>query len=250
MTPLPGGGPPRRRILLKVSGEAFAGQSGRGIDVQATRFLASEIAAAAKHVSIAAVVGGGNLVRGREIAEAGINEATGHQMGMLATLINALALQDSLEAAGVSVRVMSAIPVPGTAEIFDRRRALRHLEKGRGVLFAGGTGNPYFTTDTAAVLRAAQIQADMVLKATVHVDGVYNADPRKVNAARAYRQVSYSDFVRDRLGVLDTTAITMAMERNLPVVVFRISEPGALTAAARGEPVGTLISSGPTQFRT
>ena len=234
------------RILLKLSGESFTGRSGEGIDSRALSYLASEIIAArSPEISVAVVVGGGNLVRGKSLADSGIDRVTGDHMGMLATLVNALALQDALEKSGAEVRVMSALQANDFCEVYIRRRALRHLEKGRIVIFGAGTGNPFFTTDTAASLRATEINADLVLKAT-KVDGVYDSDPVKESGARRYRRVSYDRILADHLEVMDATAVVMCRENEIPVRVFNIFEPGGVEKIVCGEEVGTLVTKDQT----
>ncbi len=239
---------PLQRILLKISGESMGGspgQGGKGVDMEEVRKIArscKQIHAMGKELAI--VVGGGNLIRGGNLAEHGIGRATADYMGMLATLINALALQDALEAEGVPTRVLSAVSSHQCAEPYIRRRAMRHLEKGRIVILAGGTGNPYFTTDTCATLRARELKADMVLKAT-KVDGVYSADPTKHPDAERYTHLTYRQVIEQRLEVMDATAITMAMEHELPILVFDFKRAGNFERAVQGEEVGTLISSAP-----
>jgi uridylate kinase len=233
---------PFDRVLIKLSGEALAGKVGFGIDPQVAQYVAAEIAElhqAGKQTSI--VVGGGNFIRGEVFsATGGIDRTVADQMGMLGTLMNALALQSAIESAGCPVRVQSAIAISQVAEMFIRRRAIRHLEKGRVVVFAAGTGNPYFTTDTAAVLRALEIEAQVLIKAT-KVDGVYDADPRKNANAVKYDTVDYSTAISKRLAVMDQTAFTMCRENKLPIVVLDFNERGALARASNGEPVGTLV---------
>jgi uridylate kinase len=230
-----------RRILLKLSGEAFCRSGDKGLDPDEIRSIAQEIRrAAASGAQIAVVVGGGNIVRGHELGVHGITPATGDYMGMLATVINALALQDVLEDLGVPTRVLTAIPIQAVAEPFIRRRAIRHLEKGRVVILPGGTGNPHFTTDTAAALRAAEIGASVLLKAS-KVDGVYEDDPVRNPGARKFDRLTYLDVLNRRLGVMDGTAITMCMEHRLPVIVFNLRVAGNIVRAIRGEPIGTRI---------
>ena len=237
------GGPKYRRILLKLSGEALLGNRQYGVDPAFCAFVARQVAEVRRlGVEVGIVVGGGNIFRGLAAAATGMDRATGDYMGMLATVMNALALQDALERAGVATRVMSAIAMNEVAEPYIRRRAVRHLEKGRVVIFAAGTGNPYFTTDTAAALRAVEIAAEVLLKAT-KVDGVYDADPMIHPDAKRYDHLEYSDLLVDRLQVLDSTAVTLCMENDLPIVVFDLIRPENITRVARGEPVGTLISS-------
>jgi len=235
----------RRRVVLKLSGEAFAqAELGYGIDPTKVDATASEIAAvSAEGYEIAIVVGGGNIFRGLSDTAKGMDRANADYMGMLATVINALALRDSLEKAGAECRVQSAINVQEVAEPYIRLRAIRHLEKGRIVVFAAGTGNPFFTTDTTAALRAAEIGADAVLKAT-RVDGVYTADPEKDANAVLLDKLDYMHAISEQLGVMDLTAITMCMENDLPIRVFNMTVPGNIERAIRGEPVGTLVDGG------
>lgn len=225
-----------------MSGEAFAGGSEFGLDPKAVGYIAREIVDVHKAgVQTAVVVGGGNFVRGGSFAkEAGIEQAVGDYMGMLGTLINALALQEAVEKLGIATRVMSAISVQAASETFIRRRALRHLEKGRIVILAGGTGNPFFTTDTAAVLRALELEVDALLKAT-KVDGVYDKDPNKYAGAKRYKTITYTEAIRKRLGVMDQTAFTMCREHGLPIVVLSIYEKGAMKAAVLGKSNGTWV---------
>lgn len=230
-----------RRILLKLSGEALMGPNRHGIDPDTVRRLASDLAAAqAAGVQIAVVVGGGNIVRGEGLEAAGIDRVTGDQMGMLATLINALALQESVEQHQVPCRVMSAIPVPQVCESYIRRRAVRHLEKGRLVVFATGTGNPFFTTDSAASLRAVEIDADILLKAT-KVDGVYSGDPLTDETAQRFEHIDYDEALHRKLAVMDSTALVLCRDNRIPIRVFNMFEDGALLRLIAGEPVGTLV---------
>ncbi len=235
-----------KRILLKLSGESLgSGGAGGGIDIAEVR----KIAESCKQIflmgkDIAIVVGGGNIVRGSEISKYGLGRATADYMGMLATIINALALQDVLESIDVPTRVMSAVSTHQCAEPYIRRRAIRHLEKRRIVILAGGTGNPYFTTDTCATLRAQELGCHILLKAT-KVDGVYSADPRKDPKATRYDHLTYKDVFNQELGVMDATAITMAMEHDLPILVFDFKKPGNFARAVSGEGIGTLISRAP-----
>jgi len=233
---------PHKRILIKLSGEALAGSFDHGLDPKTFRYIAEEIAKVREAgVEVALVVGGGNFIRGETFsAEGGIDRTVADQMGMLGTLMNALALQSALENMGVQTRVQSAVNVAQVAESFIRRRAIRHLEKGRAVVFAAGTGNPYFTTDTAAVLRALEIDAELLIKAT-KVDGVYNKDPKKNPDAVRYDTVSYSDAIEQRLGVMDQTAFTMCREHKLPLIVLDFNQPGSLLDAAIGGSTGTLV---------
>jgi uridylate kinase len=232
-----------RRILLKLSGEALLGDRQYGVDPAFCAFIAGQVAEVHRlGVQIGIVVGGGNIFRGLAAAASGMDRATGDYIGMLATVMNGLALQDALERAGVPTRVMSAIAMNEVAEPYIRRRAVRHLEKGRVALFVAGTGNPYFTTDTAAALRAVEIGADVLLKAT-KVDGVYDADPLLKPSARRYSHLEYADLLRDQLKVLDAAAVSLCMENDLPIVVFDLNRPDNITRVAVGEPVGTLISA-------
>jgi uridylate kinase len=234
--------PVYKRILLKISGEGFCTEGGFGIDAAELELIAKQCAEVAQTgVQLAIVVGGGNFIRGATFSEKGrIPRATADYMGMLATVLNAVALQETMEAIGQPTRVMSAISVYSVCEPFIRRRAVRHLEKGRVVIMAAGTGNPYFTTDTCAALRATEIQADVLLKAT-KVDGIYSADPKKDKTATLYREISYEQVHRDQLRVMDLTAITLAMERKIPLVVFNMKVPGNIAKVVRGEDVGTKI---------
>jgi uridylate kinase len=230
------------RILLKLSGEALLGDRTYGVDPAFCAFIARQVAEVhARGVQVGIVVGGGNIFRGLAAAASGMDRATGDYIGMLATVMNGLALQDALERGGVPTRVMSAIAMNEVAEPYIRRRAVRHLEKGRVAIFVAGTGNPYFTTDTAAALRAVEIGAQVLLKAT-KVDGVYEADPLTNPSARRYAQLQYADLLRDQLKVLDATAVSLCMENDLPIVVFDLNQPDNITRVAVGEPVGTLIS--------
>lgn len=231
------------RVLLKISGEALAGSMGFGLDPTSVNYIAQEIVSVHEAgVQAACVVGGGNFVRGDAFSEQGdIDRSVADQMGMLGTLINALALQAAIERHGVATRVQSAIAVAQVSESFIRRRAIRHLEKGRVVVFAAGTGNPYFTTDTAAVLRALEIEADVLLKAT-KVDGVYNKDPKRHPDAVRYERVTYSLAIQERLGVMDQTAFTMCQEHKLPIIVLDLNQKGSMLRAVQGEDgVGTLV---------
>lgn len=250
---MPGSGPlPRldptergyryRRILLKLSGEALMGERAFGIDPAVIRQIAREVAVLnAEGVEVAMVVGGGNIFRGLAASASGMDRSTADYMGMLATVMNALALQDGLEKEGVKTRVQSALSMNEVAEPFILRRAVRHLEKGRVVIFAAGTGNPYFTTDTAASLRAAEIGADVILKAT-KVDGVYDSDPKKNPHARKYSELSFKDVLTLELKVMDATAISLCKDTDIPIVVFDLSRPGNIEKVVRGEPIGTLVS--------
>lgn len=230
------------RILLKLSGEALAGTKGFGIELDAISEFSHQIRTIhALGAQVAVVIGGGNIVRGSQISKMGMDRVSADYMGMLGTVINALALQDVLEREGLDTRVMTAIRMEELAEPYIRRRAMRHLEKGRCVVFAGGTGNPYFSTDTAAVLRAIQMKADVIIKAT-SVDGVYSADPKKDPTATRYDRISYRDVMLEELGVMDQTAITLCKENALPLIVLNINTPNAVADAIRGEAVGTLVS--------
>ncbi len=231
-----------KRILLKLSGEAVAGKSGYGIDVDQADSIASRIKEVHEMgIDVAVVLGAGNLWRGKQGLERGMDRATADYMGMLGTVMNALTVMDALERAGVYTRVMSAIEMRAIAEPYIRRRAIRHLEKGRVVIFSAGTGNPYFSTDTAAALRATEIGADIVIKAT-KVDGVYDSDPKKNSSATKFDSMTHLDFLSRRLTVMDSTAVTLCMENDLPILVLNFWDTQALTSALRGEPIGTLVS--------
>jgi uridylate kinase len=231
-----------KRIVLKISGEAMMGSLGFGIDPEVNDSIAGEIKEARKGgVEIAIVIGGGNIFRGVKDASGGMDRATADYMGMLATMLNGLALQDALERQGVLTRVMTAIDMRQLAEPYIRRRALRHLEKGRVVIFVCGTGNPYFTTDTAAALRAVEMGADMIMKAT-KVDGVYSKDPMKFKDAKKFNKLTYMDVLEKQLKVMDATAISLCMDNNLPVVVFNMTKKGNIGRAVKGLPIGTVIS--------
>ncbi|MGZ8439006.1 MAG: UMP kinase [Candidatus Limnocylindrales bacterium] len=231
-----------RRILLKLSGEALLGDRQYGVDPAFCAFIARQVGEIhAVGVQVGIVVGGGNIFRGLAASARGMDRATGDYIGMLATVMNGLALQDALERAGVPTRVMTAIAMNEIAEPYIRRRAIRHLEKGRVTIFVAGTGNPYFTTDTAAALRAVEIGAEVLLKAT-KVDGVYDRDPMAYPDARRYAHLEYADLLRDQLRVLDATAVSLCMENDLPIVVFDLNQPDNIKRVATGEPVGTLIS--------
>ena len=230
------------RILLKLSGEALLGERSYGVDPEFCAFIARQVAQVQQRgVQVGIVVGGGNIFRGLAASARGMDRATGDYIGMLATVMNGLALQDAIERAGVPTRVMSAIAMNEIAEPYIRRRAVRHLEKGRVVIFVAGTGNPYFTTDTAAALRAVEIGAKVLLKAT-KVDGVYDADPMTVPGARRFERLEYADLLRDQLKVLDGAAVSLCMENDLPIVVFDLNQPDNIARVADGEPVGTLIA--------
>jgi uridylate kinase len=233
-----------RRILLKISGEALMGNRSYGVDPGVTLFIARQVREVhALGVDVAIVVGGGNIFRGMAAAATGMDRATADYIGMLATVMNGLALQDALEREGTPTRVMSAIAMSEVAEPYIRRRAVRHLEKGRVIILAAGTGNPYFTTDTAAALRAVEIHAEVLLKAT-KVDGVYDSDPMTNPDAIRHERLDYSQMINDRLEVIDATAVTLCMENNMPIVVFDLNQPGHIRAAALGERIGTLIDGG------
>jgi uridylate kinase len=232
-----------RRILLKLSGEALLGERQYGVDPAFCGFIARQIAAVhARGVQTGIVVGGGNIFRGLAASAKGMDRATGDYIGMLATVMNGLALQDAIERQGIQTRVMSAIAMNEVAEPYIRRRAVRHLEKGRVAIFVAGTGNPYFTTDTAAALRAIEIGADVLLKAT-RVDGVYDADPMKVTGAHRFERLEYTDLLRDQLKVMDGAAVSLCMENDLPIVVFNLNEDDAIARVVDGEAVGTLIAA-------
>jgi len=234
-------GPRYQRILLKLSGEALMGTSEYGIHPDTLRAVATEIREIHEiGIEIALVIGGGNIYRGVRAANEGVERTTGDYMGMLATVINALAMQNALESCGVRTRVMSALEIRQIAEPYIRRRAMRHLEKGRIVIFAAGTGNPYFSTDTAAALRAAEIGAQVILKAT-KVEGVYDADPKVHVGATLFRELSYADFLGKGLQVMDATAVTLCRENTLPIKVFNLRVPGNMRRVASGEAIGTLI---------
>jgi uridylate kinase len=233
--------PAFRRVLLKLSGEALMGEQAFGIDPAVTTQIAKEIAEIQQlGVQTAVVIGGGNLFRGLAASAKGMDRATADYMGMLATVINALALQDALENQNVATRVASAIEMRAVAEPFIRRRAVRHLEKGRVVVFAAGTGNPYFTTDTAAALRAMEMKADVILKGT-KVDGIYTADPMLDKSATKYDDISFMNVLERRLKVMDATAISLCMDNKLPIVVFNLRTPGNVRRVIMGEPVGTTV---------
>ncbi len=229
-----------KRVLLKISGEALMGSAGYGISPEVLTTVATEIAAVAKLVELAVVVGGGNIFRGVSESSKGMDRATADYVGMLATVMNAVSLQDAIEKQGQVTRVLSAIPMSQLAEPYIRRRAIRHLEKKRVVIFAAGTGNPFFTTDTAAALRAIEIGAEIVLKAT-KVDGVYDSDPRKNPKARRYEQVTYIDALKQDLGVMDAEAFALCRSNHLPILVFDMTKRGNIQRVIRGEPVGTRI---------
>jgi uridylate kinase len=233
------------RILLKLSGEALAPAQNSGIDLDALSAIALEIKeVAGLGVQLALVIGAGNILRGSAYEERGMDRSTADQMGMLATVINALALQNALEQAGVTTRVLSAIAMQAVCEPYIRRRAVRHLEKGRVVIFAAGTGSPYFTTDTAASLRAMEIGAEVILKASHHVDGVYDRDPMRDPTAHRFDRLTYIEVLQRNLKVMDSTAISMCMDNRLPIVVFNLLKPGNIKRAVMGEAIGTWVNSG------
>ena len=238
------GRPAYRRIVLKLSGEALAGSQGYGIDPLVLDRVASEVGdVSALGVQIAIVIGGGNIFRGIAASAGGMDRSTADYMGMLATVINALALQDALEKAGLQTRVLSAIEMRAVAEPYIRRRSIRHLEKGRVVIFAAGTGNPFFTTDTAGALRAVEIGADAIMKAT-KVDGIYSADPMLHKNAERLAHVTYIDVLNRGLQVMDAAAISLCMDNKLPIIVFDLTRPGNIKRIVLGEPVGSVVSSG------
>jgi len=231
------------RVLLKLSGEALMGNLGYGIDPKVVADIAQEIAEVVKsEIQMVIVVGGGNIFRGVKAAAAGMDRATADYIGMIATVMNAMTLQDALEQIGIPTRVQTAIAMQEVAEPYIRRRAIRHLEKGRVVIFGAGSGNPFFTTDTTAALRAAEIDAEVIFKAT-KVDGVYDADPEKSPDARRFETLTYSQVLADDLRVMDGTAIALCKENNIPIVVFNLSVRGNIVRAVKGEPVGTIISN-------
>lgn len=237
--------PRHKRVLLKLSGEALQGDGNRGIDYGVLRNVARQVREVHElGVEVALVIGGGNIIRGSEEAKhAGLDRASADYMGMLSTVINALALQVVLEKLGAYTRVMSALEMRQVAESYIRRRAVRHLEKGRIVIFAGGTGNPYFTTDTTAALRAMEIGAEILLKAT-KVDGVYSSDPVKHPRARKYKELTYIEVLKKRLRVMDTTAVSLCMDNSLPIVVFNLNKKGNLMRLMKGEDIGTIVKEG------
>ncbi len=242
-TPAAAQTPRFKRILLKLSGEALMGEGKYGISPKVLQDVASEVKEVVElGVEVAVVIGGGNIFRGVSASTEGMDRAGADYMGMLATVINALALQDALEKIGTFTRVLSAIEMQQVAEPYIRRRAMRHLEKGRVVIFAGGTGNPYFTTDTAASLRAMEIHADVILKAT-KVDGIYSADPMKDKTATRFTQVSYIDVLKKNLKVMDSTAISMCMDNDLPIIVFDLGTRGNIHRVVMGEEIGTTVGT-------
>ncbi len=233
-----------KRVLLKLSGEALGGEAAYGIDASALTKIAQQIRQVMEMgVEVAMVVGGGNIWRGAKAAEEGIDRVTADYAGMLATVINALALQDALEREGVTTRTQSAISIQQVAEPYIRRRAIRHLEKRRAVIFAGGTGNPYMTTDTAASLRAIEIEAEVLLMTKNNVDGIYSADPLKNSSAKKFDKLSYMDALNMRLAVMDATALSLCLENKLPIIVFDLKAPRSLERAVAGELIGTLVSA-------
>jgi len=237
--------PAYRRVVLKVSGEALAGDQGYGISREVVQSIARQVREIRElGVEVALVVGGGNIWRGADAAREGMDRATADYMGMLATVINAMALMDSLEKHGVETRVQSAVQMQEVAEPYIRRRAIRHLEKGRVVIFAGGTGNPYFSTDTAAALRAAEIEAEVILMAKRGADGVYDSDPNRNPNARKYEELAYLDLLNRGLQVMDSTATSLCMENHIPLVVFDIGRPGNIMRVVLGERVGTYVRGG------
>jgi len=230
-----------KRILLKFSGEALMGEHSFGIDPAVLKRIAAEVKAlVAAEVQVAIVIGGGNIFRGVSLASAGMDRATADYMGMLATVINSLAIQDAMKQEGISVRVMSALPIHQVCEDYIRLRAIRHLEKGRVIIFAAGTGNPFFTTDTAASLRGVEIGVDLMLKAT-KVDGVYSADPKKDPSAVRYDKLGYDEVINDKLAVMDTTAIVLCRDNKLPIRVYNMNKSGALMSIVKGHDEGTLV---------
>ena len=236
--------PRYRRILLKLSGEALGGDKDFGVDFDLVRKIARQVKGVHDMgVEIALVVGGGNIFRGKDVADVGFDRATGDYMGMLGTVINALALQDGLEKLGLPARTMSAIQMNQVAEPYIRRRAVRHLEKGRVVILAGGNGNPYFTTDTTAALRAVELEADVVMKAT-KVDGVYTADPFRDPTATKFQRLDYLEVLNRGIDVMDSTALTLCMDNGVPIVVFDLLKEGNMERVVSGDPIGTLVATG------
>jgi uridylate kinase len=242
----PNGKPRFSRILLKLSGEAFSPKAGSGIDLDVLAQIAGEIREVTQlGVQIALVIGAGNFIRGSAYEARGMDRSTADQMGMLAIVINSLAMQNALEQCGVPTRVLSAIEIQAVCEPYIRRRALRHMEKGRVVICAAGTGNPYFTTDTAASLRAMEVGAEVILKASHHVDGVYDRDPMLDSNAKRFERLTYIEVLQQNLKVMDSTAIAMCMDNKMPIVVFNLLKPGNIRKAVMGEPIGTWVESGP-----
>lgn len=234
-----------KRVILKVSGEALAGEKGFGINPPVIKKIAEQIKSVHDlGVQVAIVCGGGNIWRGETGAEMGMDRAQADYMGMMATVMNGLALQDGLEHIGVPTRVQTSIEMRQVAEPYIRRKAFRHLEKGRVVIFAGGTGNPYFSTDTTSVLRAAEIEADVILMAKNNVDGVYTADPKKDPNAKKYSELSQLDIINKNLGVMDTTASSLSMDNNIPLIVFNLNKPENIKKVVQGENIGTIIKGG------
>jgi uridylate kinase len=230
-----------KRVLLKLSGEALIGEKTFGIDPKVVHYIADELKEVYDSgVQVAIVIGGGNIFRGLEASAEGMERTTADYMGMLATVLNALALQNALERAGIPTRVQSAIEMQQLAEPYIRRRAVRHLEKGRFVIFAAGTGNPYFTTDTAAALRSVEIEAEVILKAT-KVDGVYSSDPAKDTKAKKYTEISYMDVLKKRLRIMDSTAISLCMDNKLPIIVYNLTGKGNIKKVLEGKKIGTLV---------
>lgn len=233
-----------KRVLLKLSGEALMGRGDYGIDPEVLTWLAKEVIEAQKAgAQIGLVIGGGNIFRGAGLQSKGMDRVTGDHMGMLATVMNALAMQDALERLGAYARTMSALKINEVAEDYIRRRAIRHLEKGRIAIFAAGTGNPFFTTDSAAALRAIEVGADLLLKAT-KVDGIYEADPKKVPEAKRFESLTYDDVLARNLQVMDTAAFALCRDQNVPIRIYDMMQPGALMRILRGEPLGTLVHAG------
>jgi uridylate kinase len=236
--------PTYNRIVLKLSGESFQGAQGFGIDAETVHSIARDVKEVYDlRVQMAIIVGGGNIFRGTRQKSLSIDRATGDYMGMLSTVINGLALQDALEKQGVFTRLQSAIEMHQVAEPFIRRRAMRHLEKGRVVIFAAGTGNPYFSTDTAAALRAMEIKANVILKAT-RVDGIYDADPEKVPGAKMFDRITYLDVIQQGLAVMDSTAISLCMDNRMPIIIFNMNTPGNIRRVVMGEKVGSTVTAG------
>lgn len=237
-----------RRVLVKMSGEALVGEGRYGIDPEVAQFIARQIQSAVRHgVEVAVVIGGGNIWRGFSAVAQGIERAQADYMGMLATVINALALQDALEKLGVDTRVQTAIRMEEVAEPYIRRRAQRHMEKGRVVILAAGTGNPYFTTDTAAALRALEIEAEIILMAKNRVDGVYDDDPRRNPDARKFDRLDFMEALSRRLQVMDSTALSLCMDNHMPIIVFDVQQSGQIEQIVLGQQVGTLIHNSPEQ---